>query len=489
MDPPQSTETALRLQAILVSADRMPRGCRILSFDDIGMLLEWHTDEEASEYAEGEAVTVMTTVHKTSGSGHTNIAIPSVVRHENHNRISIEFAQPEPELADLLASQHPWVHETLMAPHLNLDTDGQNADEVEAAFPTSGPPKPGASTESSPAEEPLLEEPPYDAPGADSPPPTASDLGEERQLPDEALQTLPIRATNKEPESSSPGGATDTTDDLWLEEPDTPQREGAEDRQIAQPGASQAQPASTNLLFIGLPALLVGVGLLIAILIYLSGIGSRLDALEQATADLSREQTQLRNDPTTDDELEQTVAAISARLDGVVNRLDELARKPPSQGPASPTAPDVANAPENTTTATPALPQPETRVPKEQTAPAESEEAPAPAVKPTVPAAPVESSSDDVETESKPLASVPLPGEEGPWSVNLISLKNKEVCDRLAARARSLDIPVEQSEIERDGETFWRLRVTGFASAADARAYAETAKTKLGLKEVWITSN
>jgi hypothetical protein len=78
-------------------------------------------------------------------------------------------------------------------------------------------------------------------------------------------------------------------------------------------------------------------------------------------------------------------------------------------------------------------------------------------------------------------------GRGGPWVINLVSSPSKADADRFAARARASDIETEQQQVTVKGRQYWRVQITGFASAEEARAYAGTARAKLGLEDVWIT--
>lgn len=76
--------------------------------------------------------------------------------------------------------------------------------------------------------------------------------------------------------------------------------------------------------------------------------------------------------------------------------------------------------------------------------------------------------------------------KHGAWVINLISTTSKAEADRFAEMARSRDMQTEQQQITLKGTPYWRVQITGFSTAEDASAYAETAKEKLGLKDVWI---
>ena len=75
---------------------------------------------------------------------------------------------------------------------------------------------------------------------------------------------------------------------------------------------------------------------------------------------------------------------------------------------------------------------------------------------------------------------------QGPWVINLLSSPDKGYVERYAARARSKDVAVEMHSAKVKGRTYWRLQITGFATASAAKAGAVPVKKKLGIKEVWI---
>jgi hypothetical protein len=77
-------------------------------------------------------------------------------------------------------------------------------------------------------------------------------------------------------------------------------------------------------------------------------------------------------------------------------------------------------------------------------------------------------------------------GKEGPWVINLLSDPNEAAVGRFAARARDRGVPVEQNRAEVNGRVFWRVQLTGFATAKQAQTHAEEVKEKLHLKDVWI---
>ena len=74
----------------------------------------------------------------------------------------------------------------------------------------------------------------------------------------------------------------------------------------------------------------------------------------------------------------------------------------------------------------------------------------------------------------------------GPWVINLVSSPSKSDADRLEEKARSSDIQTQQQQVTVKGKQYWRVQITGFSTAGEARIYADTAMEKLRLKDVWI---
>lgn len=72
------------------------------------------------------------------------------------------------------------------------------------------------------------------------------------------------------------------------------------------------------------------------------------------------------------------------------------------------------------------------------------------------------------------------------WTINLLSSTDRADADKLAARAASLNIPVEIQAADIKGEHYWRLQVNGFDSRSAAQASSATIKESLGIDEVWI---
>ena len=89
-------------------------------------------------------------------------------------------------------------------------------------------------------------------------------------------------------------------------------------------------------------------------------------------------------------------------------------------------------------------------------------------------------------TQQAVSAGVPEARDAGPWVINLLSSRRKVDTERLAIKARSLDIPVEQTREIVKGKAYWRLQVTGFSTVKEARSYASTLEGKLGVNDFWF---
>ena len=99
------------------------------------------------------------------------------------------------------------------------------------------------------------------------------------------------------------------------------------------------------------------------------------------------------------------------------------------------------------------------------------------------PAPPATATTTATATDANP----PSGGvKEGRWVINLLSDPNVVLAGRFADRARDRGVPVEQNRSEVNGRMFWRVQITGFETAHEARTHALEIKKKLDLQDVWI---
>ncbi len=94
-----------------------------------------------------------------------------------------------------------------------------------------------------------------------------------------------------------------------------------------------------------------------------------------------------------------------------------------------------------------------------------------------------------VATQVKPtIVNVKAPPEshQGAWVVNLISLGNGAAANNELKRLKQMGIHAEGVKAEIRGKTWYRIRVSGFASAEDASRQRKILANKLGLHGTWI---
>ena len=76
---------------------------------------------------------------------------------------------------------------------------------------------------------------------------------------------------------------------------------------------------------------------------------------------------------------------------------------------------------------------------------------------------------------------------KGLWVVNVESVTSQEAAAASVIRLRSQGINAETYAHIKDGTTWYRIRVPGFSSSVEARAYAENVLTQAGFPQAWIS--
>jgi cell division septation protein DedD len=79
----------------------------------------------------------------------------------------------------------------------------------------------------------------------------------------------------------------------------------------------------------------------------------------------------------------------------------------------------------------------------------------------------------------------PITGN-GPWVINLVSIPHKIDAERYMEKAQSRGVAAGLYQVTVKGTDYWRVQVSGFSSAAEAKSEAKQIKEKLGLKDVWV---
>jgi len=92
-----------------------------------------------------------------------------------------------------------------------------------------------------------------------------------------------------------------------------------------------------------------------------------------------------------------------------------------------------------------------------------------------------------------PVSSAPAPQYQsrlspigGDWVVNITSVSDPESAYQEVSRLRSMGINAESVTAVSHGRTWYRIRVPGFASDAEARAQRGALEARLGIRDTWI---
>jgi hypothetical protein len=84
------------------------------------------------------------------------------------------------------------------------------------------------------------------------------------------------------------------------------------------------------------------------------------------------------------------------------------------------------------------------------------------------------------------ISSVPE-ASNGSWAVNFESHTSEKTAAAAVVRLRSQGINAEKYAHIKDGTTWYRIRVPGFSTSAEAREYAENILAKSGFSQAWIS--
>ncbi|MFQ5582726.1 MAG: SPOR domain-containing protein, partial [Mariprofundaceae bacterium] len=74
----------------------------------------------------------------------------------------------------------------------------------------------------------------------------------------------------------------------------------------------------------------------------------------------------------------------------------------------------------------------------------------------------------------------------GNWVVNLDSFTKAKAADAQVRKLRKLGISAEKTQVNSQGKTWYRIRVSGFANADQAKAHGEMLASKHGIKGAWV---
>ena len=80
----------------------------------------------------------------------------------------------------------------------------------------------------------------------------------------------------------------------------------------------------------------------------------------------------------------------------------------------------------------------------------------------------------------------PVTPKKSGWVINLLSLTSARTANSELARLRKLGIRADKQTVGKDGQAWYRRRVTGFDSYAGAKAYIETVEKQTGFNSAWV---
>jgi hypothetical protein len=83
------------------------------------------------------------------------------------------------------------------------------------------------------------------------------------------------------------------------------------------------------------------------------------------------------------------------------------------------------------------------------------------------------------------ISSVPA-ASKGSWVVNFESYTSEKAAAAAVIRLRSQGINAEKYALIKEGITWYRVRVPGFSSSVEARAYSQNVSAKAGFSQAWI---
>ncbi len=443
----QHARTHADLDAMLIGQKSVPKGCRVLNVSPQGMMLQCEPDGRLLTFRDADLVDIHLTVQH--GGGRKKFSIPAIVNRVDIKSIDVVFQHPNSELLKLIEAYRI-----------------SDAHMMEAS------------------------------------------IAHSQQESGEKVTALPNKPAN------------------------------AADVQIEEAGSSQG---GRRVLYPVLATVILSVFIAAAAYLYTSGIDSRLNVLETITINQTNELAEMRSRIFSSSLQEGRYASLNARLQALTDafgtlegKLDTVISGQPiaadsaagkaatetlatggSETPISITTGNLAGSGTATTAkmpsqATEANTAQTIATDKPQPAPVPSVSASSPGQQPETADAPASGSDSTATLQTRDSGQANASGGDstdaaksgteneagktelttstgsGPWIINLLSSRKKLDTDRLARIAESHSIPVVQSRAIVKGKEYWRLQVTGFNTASEAKNYAIPVKQKLGIKDVWI---
>lgn len=95
-------------------------------------------------------------------------------------------------------------------------------------------------------------------------------------------------------------------------------------------------------------------------------------------------------------------------------------------------------------------------------------------------------------TENPPVRMVASAGvttaeeAKGGWVINLLSVASAKAANAQLERLRKMGIRADKQSVNKEGKSWYRLRVTGFDSYEGAKAYIDTVERQTGFDSAWV---
>lgn len=87
---------------------------------------------------------------------------------------------------------------------------------------------------------------------------------------------------------------------------------------------------------------------------------------------------------------------------------------------------------------------------------------------------------------AQPTPAEPAPASEGNWFVNFGSYSERSVAEQWSTRLKTASGRVTVTSAQRDGRTYYRVRVVGLASDSQAQTVARKLEQDYGLSKLWV---
>jgi hypothetical protein len=440
----QQARTHADLDAMLIKQKKAPRGCRVLNVSPQGMMLECEPDGRLLIFRDSDLVDIHLTVQH--GGGRKEFAIPAIVNRVDIKSLDVVFQHPNSELLKLIEAYRI-----------------SDAHMMEASI-THSPQEASAKVSA---------------------------------LPNTAASAAQVGNENRD-----------------------------------------GKLLSRRILYPVLATVILSVCIAAGAYLYTSGIDSRLNVLEAITISQTNELTEIRSRVFSSSLQEGRYASLNARLQALTDAFGTLESKLDTVISGKPVAADsidsggsetpISISPENpasnntniTATPSPLITENDagqdisTNTSRFASAPAVTvaSQGQQSGTRETSPQSVISDGPD--RTQKQPsngtgqfgstsldsmhggktesgnapgkASGVTTSPDSGPWVINLLSSRNKRDTDKLAGLAATHGVPVVQNRAIVKGKEYWRLQVTGFRNATEAKNYAIPVKKKLGIKDVWV---